>query len=275
MNDPNYRDLSSLTTDFGLYQDSQTKAWLVGDAAADIEGAKCMKTLDRLAAAGVPDSRTIEVHYDTPDFKRGVRSLAEIRKSCELVERLGKMKTFQRWAIQAKEDFPNLEAGRRYEMAYFRNCIETYDQMIKAGISPTDRVPERKLSTGLWSGTVQEIREKWCDAGMNQAKAKTAGSEAPYRSALKGDKLKMVINSPPGHIRTYAVPGGEYTTDAKKLAAASVWFDNASAPSNERQTCPTGGKRINLRRYTFDAQHTMTGNTSREFCGDIPSSAYR
>ena len=48
-----------------------------------------MKVLDDLAAAGVPDSRTIEVQYDTPEFKRGVHTLAEIRKSCELVERLG------------------------------------------------------------------------------------------------------------------------------------------------------------------------------------------
>jgi hypothetical protein len=122
---------------------------------------------------------------------------------------------------------------------------------------------------------VQEIREKWCDAGLKKLTDDTAGREAPYRNVLKNDKLRMVIDSPPGHIRTYAVPGGEYSTDPKKLAAASVWFDNASAPSNERQMCSTGGKRIFLRRYTFDAQHKLVSNTSKEYCGGIPASAYR
>lgn len=274
MNDPHYQALGSLTGNIGLYQDEHTKAWKVADGFADLEGAKCMKTLDELAAAGVPASRTLEVRYDTPEFKRGVRSLAEIRKSCEHVERLGKMRPFERWAQQAKADAPRLAAGRP-EMAYYTRCLEAYGEMIKAGIAPTERVPEQKLASGLWSGTVEEIRQQWCDAGLKQAKGQTADREGPYRSVLKGDKLKMVIGSPPGHIRTYAVPGGEYTTDAKKLAAASVWFDNASAPSNERQTCPTGGKQINLHRYTFDAQHTMVSNTSREYCGDIPTSAYR
>ena len=230
-----------------------------------------MKVLDDLAAAGVPDSRAIEVQYDTPEFKRGVHTLAEIRKSCEDVERLGKIKAFEFWALLAKQDADR----KRLDMGVLKNCVSTYEQIIKAGIAPTDRVPEQKINSGLWSGTVEEINEKWCSAGMNQAKANTEGREAPYRKVLRNDKLKMVIDSPPGHIRTYAVPGGEYTTDANKLAGASVWFDNASAPSNERQVCPSGGKRLFLRRYTFDAQHNLLNNTSREYCGDIPASGYR
>lgn len=259
----------------GLYQHSESKSWLVADGGfADIKGAKCMKTLDDLAAAGVPDSRTIEVRYDAPDFRRGVRTLAEVRKACTLVEHLGKIKEFERWAISAKED---VIAGHSHmaAMLVLKRCVDAYEEIIKAGIAPTDRVPERNISSGLWSGAVEEIHQKWCNAPMSQAKANTEGSEAPYRKVLRNDKLKMVINSPPGHVRTYAVPGGEYSTDANKLAAASVWFDNASAPSNEIQVCRDGTKRIFLRRYTFDAQHNLRNNTSQEYCGGIPASGYR
>ena len=274
MDDPHFSALSSLAGGIGLYQDEKTAAWLVGDNDANIDGAKCMKTLNELAAAGVPESRAIEVHYSTPDFSRGVRTLAEIRKSCELVERLGKIKHFERWAISAKEDADAGRVGQTVKLTLER-CVSAYDDIIKAGIAPTDRVPERSTRAGMWSGTVGEIHQKWCNAGLSQATANVAANEAPYRKVLQNDKLKMVINSPPGHIRTYAVPGGEYSADANKLAAASVWFDNASAPSNEIQVCPSGGKRLFLRRYTFDAQHNLLNNTSREYCGNIPAAAYR
>lgn len=67
-----------------------------------------MKTLDDLAAAGVPDSRTIEVRYDAPGFRRGVRTLAEVRKACALVEHLGKIKTFESWVFSYKDHALNV-----------------------------------------------------------------------------------------------------------------------------------------------------------------------
>ncbi len=185
-----------------------------------------------------------------------------------------KLASFERWAQLAMGDAPKIASGG-HETAYYTRCIESYDEMMKAGVAPTTRVEEQKIVHGMWAGSVQELKEKWCDAGLKQAKTQTAGREAPYREALKADKLKMVIGSPPGHIRSYAVPGGEYTSDPKKLAAAAVWFDNASAPSNEIQVCKTGGKRIYLRRYAFDGQHKLTGQSSKEFCGNIPSTAYQ
>lgn len=167
MNEPHYSALTSLMGNIGLYQDDQTQSWKVADGYADIEGAKCMKTLDELATAGVPASRTLQVRYDTPDFKRGVRSLAEIRKACEHAERLGKMRGFERWAQQAKADAPRREAGRP-EITYYTRCLDAYGEMIKAGIAPTERVPEQRLASGVWSGTVEEIRRQWCDAGMKK-----------------------------------------------------------------------------------------------------------
>jgi len=164
----------------------------------------------------------------------------------------------------------------------FKFCIQAYDKMIASGVSPSTRVPEESVPGFrsndppiVWSGTVQEIKEKWCEAGMKKTTDDVAKRHGPYRAALKNDKLRLVIDETHGHVMRYALPGGQYTGDAQKLAAASVWFLDVGAPSNERQNCPTGGKRKTVRKYTFDAQHKLLNTTSKEFCGDPPASAYR
>lgn len=163
MDDPHYKELSSLGSNIGLYQDADTNAWMLANGDyADINGARCMRTLAQLATAGVPDSRTIPVAYDAPDFKKGVHSLAEIRKACALVEHLGKMKVFEFWAKQTKEE-ADVRGAERFKDPTYKHCLDSYDAMIKAGIAPTDRVPEQKLRVGTWSGTVLEIRQRWCD----------------------------------------------------------------------------------------------------------------
>lgn len=77
------------------------------------------------------------------------------------------MSTFQRWAVQAKAEAPRRAAGF-YEVPIYKRCIDAYGEMIRAGIAPTERVPEQQLPTGLWSGTVEEIRQTWCDVGMKK-----------------------------------------------------------------------------------------------------------
>lgn len=174
---------------------------------------------------------------------------------------------FQSWAIdtQMPNPVPNM----------FKFCLQSYDKMIASGVSPSTRVTEGKVRGVPWEGTVQEIKEKWCEAGLKKSTGDVAAKHAPYRANLKGDKLRLVINETHGHVRSYALPGGQYTDDAKKLAAANVWFLDAGAPSNERQYCPSGGKRKFVRRYSFDAQHKLLGMTEKEYCGDPPASAYR
>ena len=183
-------------------------------------------------------------------------------------------RSFRSWAIdtQQPDPVPNM----------FKGCLLAYDKMIASGVSPSTRVPEETLRTGRfgevpvqWTGTVQEIKEKWCEAGLKKTTGDVAKRHAPYRAALKGDKLRLVIDETHGHVSSYALPGGRYTDDAKKLAAAPVWFLDVGAPSNERQYCPGGGKRKFVRRYSFDAQHKLLGTTQKEFCGDPPASAYR
>lgn len=182
--------------------------------------------------------------------------------------------SFKGWAINTQEPnpVPNM----------FKFCIAAYDKMIASGVSPSTQVPEQKID-GVraddppiyWKGTVQELKEKWCEAGLKKTTGDVAKRHAPYKAALKNDKLRMVIDETHGHVSSYAMPGGQYTDDPKKLAAASTWFLDVGAPSNERQYCPSGGKRKFVRKYTFDAQQKLTGTTQKEFCGDPPASAYR
>lgn len=181
--------------------------------------------------------------------------------------------SFRSWAIHTQEPdpLPNM----------FKFCIKSYDEMIASGISPSTRVPEEVIpaTRGFpeihWKGTVQEIKEKWCEAGLKKTSDEVAARHAPYKAVLKADKLRLVIDETHGGVSSYALPGGKYTSDPKLLAAARVWFLDIGAPSNEPQYCVNGGKRITVRRYSFDAQHKLLGTTHKAYCGDPPASAYR
>jgi hypothetical protein len=181
---------------------------------------------------------------------------------------------FKSWALDTQEPnpIPNM----------FKFCIDAYNKMIASGISPSTRVPEETRSNQrpggppiVYAGTVQEIKEKWCDAGGQKINADVAAKHAPYRAALKNDKLRLVIDETHGHVSSYAVAGGQYTSDAKRLAAASVWFLDIGPATNESQNCVGGGRKATVRRYAFDGQHNLTGTTSKQFCGSVPSSAYQ
>jgi hypothetical protein len=175
--------------------------------------------------------------------------------------------SFRSWAVntQQPDPVPNM----------FKFCIQAYDKMIANGVSPTTLVPEGEHGGIPWKGTVQEIKEKWCDAGLKKITGDVAARHAPYREHLKADKLSLVIDETHGGVMSYALPGGKYTDDAKLLAAARVWFLDVGPPSNELQYCLSGGKRHSVRRYSFDAGHKLLSTTEKEYCGDPPASAYR
>src|SRR5436189_5048650 len=116
--------------------------------------------------------------------------------------------TFRSWAIdtQHPDPVPNM----------FKFCIQAYDKMIASGVSPSTPIPEGEYGGILWKGTVQEIKEKWCDAGLKKSTDEIAAEQAPYRANLKADKLLLVIDEPHGGITAYALPGGKNTSQAKK-----------------------------------------------------------
>ena len=180
---------------------------------------------------------------------------------------------FKGWAINTQEPNPL--------PVMFERCIEYYDKMIASGISPDTQVPEYVMEATLqfprihWKGTVKEIKEKWCDVGQKKLTGDIEKAHAPYKAALKADKLRLVIDEKTGTVYSYALAGGKYTSDAKQLAAARVWFLDIGAATNESQDCLSGGKRSSVRRYSFDADHKLLGTTQKAYCGDPPASAYR
>ncbi len=180
------------------------------------------------------------------------------------VERLGKIQYFERWAVFAMKDTRNLNSGR-YDVAYYRNCIQVYNEIVKAGVSPSERVPDDVIGGAAWSGSIEELRKKWCDSGFSKASAKTAASEAPYRKVLTSDKLKVALT-----YQEVILPGGVRTTDPSKMAAASVWFEDFS-PSN---VCTDGRTIHNQRRYHFGSDQRIVKTTEQEYCGSAPLSAF-
>ena len=108
-----------------------------------------------------------------------------------------------------------------------------------------------------------------------KADGRIESKHAPYKAVLKADKLGLVINEKTGIVYSYALAGGKYTSDAKQLAAARVWFLNIGRSTAETRICVNGGKLGSVRRYTFDANHKLLSTTEKEYCGTPPASAYR
>jgi hypothetical protein len=263
MDDPNFRALSQLANSIGWYQISGTKSWSVGDNDVDVKaGAVCMVTLDKLRAAGVPDTRTLEVQWEGPEFKPGVHTLAEIRASCAKAERAGRIRAFEKWALLSMQAGTNVRSGSDF----YRLCVQTYNQIVKAGVSPTDRVPERMVGAVSWSGSIEELRQKYCDAGISKAADKAAASEAPYRKELKSDKLRIALK-----YGSVFVPGGVGTSDAHKMAVASVWFIDLSPPRH----CNDGRQVHTLRRYQFGGEQQLLKTTEHDYCGSAPRAAFQ
>jgi hypothetical protein len=263
--DPNYTVLTGIGDSIGWYQISRTKAWTIGDGDVDLNHtAKCMESFDRLRAAGVPETRSINVRYDAPEFKAGRHTLAEIRISCLHADRVAKVKFFERWAQMAMQE---AASGReRFDDASPRNCINTYKQIVKEGVPPTERVPDDIVGNVNWSGTIEELRKKWCDSSLAKAHQDTADREAPFRRELKNDKLGLAIK-----YGGFFLPGGQGTGDPHALAAASVWFLDLS-PS---RYCLDGRQVHTLRRYQFGNDQRLVRTTEQEFCGSAPRSAYQ
>jgi hypothetical protein len=264
--DPNYSSLSQLADGIGWYQDSQTKAWVVADGKVDQNGsAVCMVDLDKIRASGAPDTRKIEIRWEGPEMKPGLHTLAEIRSSCEHLERLGKIKKFEFWAVLAMQEAPKVNSGRS-DAAYFRNCIQTYNKIVAGGVPPSERVPERVIAGTPWSGTIEELKQKWCDTGLKTAHGNSEAHEAPFRKELQGDKLKIALK-----YGSVFLPGGVGTADPHKMAEASVWFVDFS-PS---KVCVNGLQVHTLRRYQFGPAQQILSSTERNYCGKAPRSAFQ
>lgn len=269
MNDPNFDVLVELvhSIDDAWYRDDKSGAWLVGDDAGDLSGARCMRALAAVTKAGVPGSRKVPLKNDNPQLMRGEHSIDEIRRVCTNIERLAKIRVWEKWATEA--------AKGSSDPKQFERCLSTYDEMIKAGIAKTAKVQERELTGPAeikikWSGTVDELRKKFCEAPLKKLQTEAAEREAPYRKALKADKLSMALTT-----GSFYISGGAVTGDAKKLASAAVWFSDTQSVNSDRKTCKTGEEIHTVHRYQFDGAHKLVKTTDSVHCGKVPARAFK
>lgn len=239
--------------------------WWVSDAGE--EGMKpppCQEIVDDLVKEKIADSTTFPLERDIKGYKAGPHTFAEYKASCTHVAYISKAKAFTQEAFRAI-DYRDLEFAQR--------CIERYDEVIKAGVKPSEIVPTQKIavrgsSDVEVSGSIEDIRTKHCDPLYKAVAEKKAKREAPYRAVLKGDKLDAALSG-----RFWMLPGKiDGANSPKLLAANNVWFYEME-PSDG--AC-SNGKTLILYRWQFDPKTSkFLKATEKQFCGNIPASAYR
>lgn len=263
--DPNFRQLLHLSKHIGWYQNAPSGSWSVGDVNRnheELSAGDCKADLDKVQAAGVPDTRGIDIEWDGPEFKHGRHTLAEIRVSCEHVERVKKVQEFERWAIASMHD----TSYKTPSEPDYRNCIKVYNEIVQKGISPSEHVAERMVGELPWSGTITELREKWCDTGLQASTQAADKVDAPFRRHLKGDRLDIALRYHGAYL-----PGGIKTVSARQMAAVSVWFIEFLP----RRYCNDGRQIHLMRRYQFGPAEELIKKSEQEFCGPAPLSSFQ
>lgn len=180
---------------------------------------------------------------------------------------------FHSFMSQVRSIRYGIEDNRDLFPMEFVYCLDKYEKLIASGVSPSVRIA--MYAEIDWNGTLAEIKEKYCVAPEKKVNDDWDAKRAPYKAALKADKLRLILNENSRVVYSYALTGGKYTADPKALAAARVWFIDIGPPSNEAQNCLNGGRRNTVRRYSFDLNHKLLSTTEKAYCGTPPASAYR
>lgn len=267
--------------DQAFYRDGATKSWRITDGAGDINGAECKKTLAALAKENAPGSSKVELSNDNPELVKGTYKVDDVRSVCDMADRYARINAWEKWAFLSVQESGKIGGGKYYDTAFFEQCVGLYDQLMKAGVAKTQKVLEREiLGPGggekiRWSGTIEELRVKWCDIGLKKVKAEIEAKQAPYKKALKNDKLSMVLPANANAVRAYILPGGAVSSDPKKLAAAKIWFSDTQSVNSTRLVCKGGQEIHTVHRYQFDANHKLVKTTDKDYCGAPPKSAYK
>jgi hypothetical protein len=242
------------------YRDDETRAWkLADDATKGFASATCTDTFTKLRNLNVPASRTIELRDESRDLPAGKHALPAVKKACDAIEYAGKVKEVEKWILLGAESDGITNRGP------IANCLAVYDEAMKLGVKPTDRVPERRVRIGhdmvMWSGTIGELKAKHCDAALVKIKAELGKIEGPYRKFLKADKLALALGF--NVTAVYRLPDGDRSMDPAKLAAAKIWFGTRTGGN-----CADGRQQIDVTKYVFDKRHKIVNETTKQYCGE-------
>ncbi|MBA3499357.1 MAG: hypothetical protein M4D80_31360 [Myxococcota bacterium] len=219
-----------------------------------LDPADCTVMLAKLRSMNAPAARTVTVDEDTPFLRKGQHALPAVRKACDALEYAGKLDEAKRTIRLA------------IEMKSASGCVKYWPKLIAAGVKPTERMEEDV--TGLYgrgkirvSGTLEELKAKYCDQVVADAQAKDDAFIAPFKKVLKNDKLAVMLDYRGAGGITLA--GGDQSMKPAKLAAARAWF-----ATHTGGTCTDGRTMIVVTRYDFDGAHKLVKQTGKQHCGE-------
>jgi hypothetical protein len=163
--------------------DDTTKTWQISGAAFDMGKARCEGVLAELTQMGAPGSSKVRVGTSGPDLIEGENTLDDARAACSRIVRAGLIRDWERWGVFAMQDHAKLGSGS-VSTTYFERCLDAYETMLRKGISKDARVIPQQIGDVKWEGTVEELRKKWCDDGLQVAQADQDRKDAPYKQAM-------------------------------------------------------------------------------------------
>ncbi len=249
--------------DYLLYQLGQQASvwWRDAGGMWGVRGSSkgCMAVFDKIAAAHVPETATFTLTTPAPGLDAGEHPWPEAKRLCERMVPAEAMVAAKQWLGLARHDAESPHGPP--DAAIYGACINAYNLAKAAGVADTDPVDVGDAQTTLGAAMA-----KWCAAGKKKFDEVAEKRAAPYKKVLKADKLAMALVDP-----AFFLPGGSATTDARKLAAASVWFRDTESDS----PCPNGRPAHVVHRYQFNAAHKLVRTTDKDYCGAPPASAYR
>jgi hypothetical protein len=120
-----------------------------------------------------------------------------------------------------------------------------------------------------WSGTVTQAKAQFCDAARQAVDAQKQKTVEPFTKAgIKNDKLKILEEY--NFSVDIGIPGGDWTSEPKALAKANPWFSSANGDD-----CAGGHVITHLHRYQFDKNQKLVKESTKDYCGEVPKSAFR
>ena len=113
---------------------------------------------------------------------------------------------------------------------------------------------------------MREIKETWCAAGLRNIQVTLPARSAPYSpSALKGDKLGLVIDPKRTGREVYALPGGQYTA-MRRSSPLRQCVSSTLARQQRTSTLPERRQAEVRAPYQFDGSTSCSATAQKEYC---------
>lgn len=208
-----------------------------------------------------------------------IASLAAVAALARADDRADALANAQRWAHIVREEIHALDEGKETTMIekFAKNCHAVMAEAKAAGVTDDTPVTVGMYGAPDWTGSFGQLDATWCGAADARYAKYRHDQLGPYIDAgIANDKLDMIEEIYP---EPYYLPGGDGTTDPKRLAKAKVWFFDQ--PSGEACGLHKHDDDVDVRethvlhRYQFDAKGTLVKESSKTYCGEPPAKAYR